>query len=145
MRNLAGHKVLLILHNPGGTCRNIYRRKQLYPPALQIYWCRFSWVSCRSWIATSSCISSGIWCAFYLGTLISPANSHFTNWWSAEGTYSLTWATNHGVGGCLAFMKFLKFVFGTGGGLNLEQKNPHTHIWLWIKLRTCWNHQVPLL
>jgi hypothetical protein len=31
MRNLAGHKVLLILHNPGGTCRNIYGCKQLYP------------------------------------------------------------------------------------------------------------------
>jgi hypothetical protein len=31
MRNLAGHKVLLILRNPGGTCRNIYGREQLYP------------------------------------------------------------------------------------------------------------------
>jgi hypothetical protein len=32
MRNFAGHKVLLILRNPGGTCRNIYGREQLYPP-----------------------------------------------------------------------------------------------------------------
>jgi hypothetical protein len=32
MRNLAGHKVLLILRNPGGMCRNIYGREQLYPP-----------------------------------------------------------------------------------------------------------------
>jgi hypothetical protein len=32
MRNLAGHKVLLILRNPGGTCTNIYGREQRYPP-----------------------------------------------------------------------------------------------------------------
>jgi hypothetical protein len=32
MRNLVGHKVLLILRNPGGTCRNIYGREQLYLP-----------------------------------------------------------------------------------------------------------------
>jgi hypothetical protein len=29
MRNFAGHNVLLILCNPGGTCRNIYGREQL--------------------------------------------------------------------------------------------------------------------
>jgi hypothetical protein len=27
----AGHNVLLILRNPGGTCRDIYGREQLYP------------------------------------------------------------------------------------------------------------------
>jgi hypothetical protein len=32
MRNLAGHKVLLILRKPGGTCINIYGREQIYPP-----------------------------------------------------------------------------------------------------------------
>jgi hypothetical protein len=35
MRNLGGHKVLLILRNPGGTCRNIYGREQRYP--LNVY------------------------------------------------------------------------------------------------------------
>jgi hypothetical protein len=39
MRNLAGHKVLLILRNPGGTCRNIYGREQLYPPSSTMYHC----------------------------------------------------------------------------------------------------------
>jgi hypothetical protein len=28
----AGHNVLLIQRNPGGMCRDIYGRKQLYPP-----------------------------------------------------------------------------------------------------------------
>jgi hypothetical protein len=32
MRNFVGHKVLLILRNPAGTCRNIYGREQRYPP-----------------------------------------------------------------------------------------------------------------
>jgi hypothetical protein len=37
MRNLVGHKVLLILRNPEGTCRNTYGREQLYPSVLYTY------------------------------------------------------------------------------------------------------------
>jgi hypothetical protein len=36
MRNFAGHKVLRILRNPGGTCRNSYGCEQLYPPTQKV-------------------------------------------------------------------------------------------------------------